>query len=214
MYPQTPAEFWVLWLTIQNPVFEWWSLLHEEHLILFNCPEWSVNSSMSFASLGDLRWPELMHYDGKYSLQSVLPNFSLVIYWPPTPLFSFCCCPNFPISSICFKKLSFGRQCKHCTSTDVFSVRARNGHTLMWFFLAPFVVWRDLHCMNTFILLLGSFCPFFFSPSFPSHDTVANLVFLWLVPSSCMTLLHKSSKSCFWRRQLTWIYLWAPLPPL
>lgn len=37
-------------------------------------------------------WPEMtqISYDalcGKHSLQSILPHFSLLIYWPPTPLF-------------------------------------------------------------------------------------------------------------------------------
>lgn len=142
-----------------------------------------------------------INYDalcGKHSLLSTLPHLSLLIYWPPTPPFSFCCCPNFPISSICFKikKHLFGRWYKHSTSTDVFSVSARNGHTLMRFCLALFLVWRDWHCMNIFILLLVSFClpP---PPLFLSHDTVANLVFLWVVPSLLMTLFYKSLRLVF-----------------
>lgn len=110
-----------------------------------------------------MNWINYEALCGKRSLQSILPYFSLLIYWPPTPLFSFCCYPIFPISSICFKikKLLFGRLYKHCTSTDVFSVSARNGHTLMRFCLALFLVWRE-NKMNIFILLLGSFCHLFF----------------------------------------------------
>lgn len=111
-----------------------------------------------------------INYDvlcGKHSLQSILPHFSLLIYLPSTTLFSFSCCPNFPISSTCFKikKLLFGRQYKHCTSTDVFSVSARNGHTLMRFCLAPFVVWRDW--LHEYIRFTARFFLSFFSPSFP-----------------------------------------------
>lgn len=157
-----------------------------------------------------------INYDalcGKHCLQPVLPHFSLLIYWPPTLFFSFCCCPNFPISSICFKikKLLFGRWYKHCTSTDVFSVSARNGHTLMRFCLAPFLVWRDWHCMNIFILLLGSFCHFF--------SLLSPLMTLWqiwcfcdLFPL-CIWLCFISHLSLIFE-ELTWIYLWAPLPPL
>lgn len=163
------VKTWVLWLTLQNPVLEGWSLTWRTPLYCFQLL-WAICEFLH--ELFFPWWPEMtwINYDtlcGKHCLQSVLPHFSLLIYWPPTPLSSFCSCPNFPISSICFKikKLLFGRQYKHCTSTDVFSVSARSGHTLMRFCLAPFLVWRDWRCMNIFILLLSSFLSFF--SSFP-----------------------------------------------
>lgn len=166
MHSQIFVKTCVLWLTVQNPFFKGWSLTWRTPLCFFQrlWAIWEFLHELCFPWWPEMTW---INYDalcGKHCLKSVLPHFSLLIYWPPTPLFSFCSCPNFPISSICFKikKLLFGRQYKRCTSTDVFSVSARSGHTLMRFCLAPFLVWRDWHCMNIFILLLSSFLSFFF----------------------------------------------------
>lgn len=78
-------------------------------------------------STAALEWPKYEQCFGKHFLPLSLLPAMVLIYWPPTPHLFVSLLSKFLISSICFKikKYLVGRQHKHCTSTDVFSVSLR-----------------------------------------------------------------------------------------
>lgn len=163
-------------------------------------------------------WPEMtqISYDalcGKHSLQSILPHFSLLIYWPPTPLFFlFVVVQIFLFPAYVLKlKNAYLADGINTVPQQMFLVSVHETAT-RWCGSA----WHYFLSGETDAAWIYSFyCWFLFVIFFPTVPLSWRCgKFGVFVTCSVFAYDLVLEVLCFWRHKLTWIYLWACLPPL